>query len=227
MNDPVERHLTVPRTARYYTLGDAATAREIWVVLHGYGQLAAYFARPFAPHAAERLVVVPEALSRFYLESTLDGPHGPRVGATWMTREDREAEIGDYVRWLDLALDAAAGGADAPLHVLGFSQATATACRWLAARDRRGAPPAARLVLWAGDVPPELDLGAAWLRRTRLTFVAGTEDRFVTADAVAAVRARLDAAGVPYDAVRFEGGHKLDAPTLAHVMHATADVSGP
>jgi predicted esterase len=223
--EPAERHVVVPRTARVYTLGDAAAPRERWVVLHGYGQLAAYFARHFAPHAETadaadaRLVVVPEALSRFYLESRLDGPHGDRVGATWMTREDREAEIDDYVRWLDLALaDALAGRVDVPLSVLGFSQGTATACRWLAARDRHGAPPAARLVLWAGDVPPELDLAAAWLRRTRLTFVAGTADPFADAARVAAIRARLDAAAVPLDVVRFDGGHRLDADALARVL---------
>jgi dienelactone hydrolase len=212
-DDAVARHVVVPRTARLYTLGDAAEARERWVVLHGYGQLASYFVRHFAPLADGRVVVAPEALSRFYLESRDSGVHGPRVGATWMTREDREAEIADYVRYLDLALDDAAPG-DLPLSVLGFSQGTATACRWLAARDVRGAAPAERLVLWAGDVPPELDLGAAWLRRTRLTFVAGTSDRFISPEVLASLRARLDGAAVPYTLVTFDGDHRLDAATL-------------
>jgi predicted esterase len=216
--EAVERHVVVPRTARLYTLGDAASARETWVALHGYGQLAAYFVRHFAPLADGRLVVAPEALSRFYLESQPDGVHGRRVGATWMTREDRDVEMADYVRYLDLALDAAAAGSPAPLHVLGFSQGAATACRWLATRDARGAPPAARLVVWAGEVPPELDLGAAWLRRTRLTFVVGSEDRFFTPGVVAALRARLDGAGVSYDVVPFEGGHRLQGDVLARVI---------
>ena len=35
------RHLTVSRTARYFTLGpDGAPVRELWIVLHGYAQLA-------------------------------------------------------------------------------------------------------------------------------------------------------------------------------------------
>jgi hypothetical protein len=39
-----EHHLTVRRTARYHVLGDAAEAiREVWIVCHGYGQLAAEF----------------------------------------------------------------------------------------------------------------------------------------------------------------------------------------
>ena len=190
-----ERHVTVPRTARYYALGDAATAREVWVVLHGYGQLASYFVRSFEAAARERLVVAPEALSRFYLESQTSGAHGRRVGATWMTREDRLHEIDDYLRWLDLALadatrDATPGAPPPPLVVLGFSQGTATACRSAPARAARGLAPS-RLVLWAGEVPPELDLGGEWLRATRLTLVAGTEDPFATPAAIASRRSRL------------------------------------
>ena len=66
-NAPRAFALEVPRTARYYTVGDRGTARSVWLAVHGYGQLAGYFARHFAPHAEGRLVVAPEALSRFYV----------------------------------------------------------------------------------------------------------------------------------------------------------------
>ena len=63
----VEEHrITVPRTARYYTLGEAVTASELWLVLHGYGQLARFFLRPFEGMERGRLIAAPEALSRFY-----------------------------------------------------------------------------------------------------------------------------------------------------------------
>jgi len=220
-------HVEVPRTARYYTVGDAAAARAAWVVLHGYGQLAGYFIRHFAPLAEGRLVVAPEALSRFYLESREGdaGAHGRRIGATWMTREDRDAEMRDYVRYLDLALAAAALDVDwarTPLGVLGFSQGTATACRWLQARAARGVAPAARLVLWAGEVPPDLDLDAPWLRATRLTIVVGDADPYATPTYVAALRERLDAHGVAYELVPFAGGHQLDGPTLARIVDVPA-----
>ncbi|MEZ4763957.1 MAG: hypothetical protein R3C26_12480 [Calditrichia bacterium] len=35
-------------------------------------------------------------MSRFYLQST-----NGRIGATWMTREDRENEIADYLAYLN------------------------------------------------------------------------------------------------------------------------------
>jgi hypothetical protein len=40
--------IPVRRTARYYTLGEISSAtREVWFVIHGYGQLAEYFIRHF------------------------------------------------------------------------------------------------------------------------------------------------------------------------------------
>ena len=85
-----ERFIRVPRTARYHVLGDPATARMVWVLLHGYGQLARFFLNKFEGLEDGLLIAAPEGLSRFYL----DAQH-QRVGATWMTREDREHEIGD------------------------------------------------------------------------------------------------------------------------------------
>ena len=99
-----EEHLTVQRTARYYTLGAAGPGlRQLVVACHGYGQLAGRFIRHFAPlDDGSRLVVAPEALSRFYLDEPGTAPAAERrVGACWMTREDRLHEIDDYVRYLD------------------------------------------------------------------------------------------------------------------------------
>ena len=45
--------------------------REVWFVLHGFGQLSPYFIRHFGVLAdGTRLIVAPEALNRFYLERT-------------------------------------------------------------------------------------------------------------------------------------------------------------
>jgi predicted esterase len=215
---PEVRHLVVPRTARYATVGDARGARELWMVLHGYGQLAERFVRHFAAWAPGRLVAAPEALSRFYLGDSPTHGADARVGATWMTREDRLAEIADYVRYLDLvhADVAERVGDGVPLHVLAFSQGTATACRWL----QQGAATAGRLILWGGGVPLDLELGAddGFLRRTRLTLVRGTRDEFATDAAVAEQETRLRDHGIAFESVTFDGGHQLDAETLGRVM---------
>jgi len=97
-----EHHLPVSRTARYFTIGEPdASLTELWFVCHGYGQLAGRFVRHFesidAPH---RMIVAPEALSRFYVEVAGKTHADTHVGASWMTREDRLSDIEDYVEYL-------------------------------------------------------------------------------------------------------------------------------
>ena len=210
-----EHHLAVRRSARYYTLGDPGPAtREVWFVCHGYGQLASRFLRHLEPFAdATRLLVAPEGLSRFYLES--EGRRNNKIGASWMTREDRLSEIADYVRYLDalhdevfqtLRRDAVS------LHLLGFSQGTATCTRWTVL----GAVRPDRLILWGGEVPPDLEFPAAAerLRPVRLLLVAGDQDEFITPKVLARDEALLREHGIPYAVRRFAGGHEIDAAVL-------------
>jgi predicted esterase len=210
-----EHHLSVRRTARYFTLGPpAATAREAWIVLHGYGQLAARFLRHFAPlDDGARCIVAPEGLSRFYAEAG----RNDKIGASWMTREDRLAEIDDYIRYLDALTDEVLRGADvaAQVTVLGFSQGTATASRWLA----HGSARAGRLILWGGEVPPDLDLAAArdrW-RETDVTLVVGSEDPFITSKVLARDEQRLREHGISFRIERFDGGHEIVPDVLVRV----------
>ena len=210
-----EHHLTVQRQARYYTLGTAGAAtREVWFALHGYGQLARYFIRHLRPlDDGSRLVVAPEALSRFYLDGA--GQRERRVGATWMTREDRLAEIADYVAYLDRLYAEILSDLDrarTSVHVLAFSQGTATACRWLT----DGAATADRLILWGGAVPHDFafERHRARLNELRLTLVAGTEDPYATPEKVREEEARLREEAVAFESITFDGGHRLDADVL-------------
>lgn len=209
---PVEHHLPVTRTARYWTLGGGGAGgapSEMWFVLHGYKQLARRFIRRFETIAnPARTIVAPEALSRFYV-SQEPGRHGPRsvVGATWMTREDRAHEIADYVGYLDAL--AAALEADAHrVTVLGFSQGVATATRWVV----QGAVRPARLVVWGEVTPPDLDLerAAGALAGVEVVMVRGDEDRAFAPRLVAEEAARLASAGVAYEVVTYRGGHEIE-----------------
>jgi predicted esterase len=214
--------IVVPRTARYYTLGPThGFPRELWFVCHGYGQLADRFLRQFAPlDDGARLIVAPEALSRYYLDPipVRRQQASPRVGASWMTREDREAEIADYVAYLErLAQEIRhpLSGAAPRIVVLGFSQGTATVSRWLAASELR----VDQLVLWGGAIPPELDL-TAWslrLHGAAITLVAGDEDEFATPAALSAEAERLSASGVAFTLQRFHGGHSIPEDALVQL----------
>jgi predicted esterase len=204
-----EHTLTTSRTARYFALGTPTRADDLWFVCHGYGQLAARFLERFSPFdTQQRCFVAPEGLSRFYLS---ESPAERRVGASWMTREDRLHEIGDYVRFLDAVYADVAPGKKS-VTALGFSQGTATASRWAALGSSR----IDRLILWGGEVPPDLDLER--LRAPKLVLVYGTRDEFFTPKIVAANEARLREHHVPYELVSFEGGHVIDTETLGRLI---------
>jgi predicted esterase len=204
-----------------------AALTEVWIVCHGHGQLASRFLTRFIPIEREdRLFVAPEALSRYYLTPPVGGPHAPNtpVGATWMTSEDRECEIEDYIRYLDLLHDEIFSMVPRKavcLCVLGFSQGTATVARWVA----RGKVDPDRVVLWAGLLPPDLTAedASALTRRAELTMVLGREDDFAKPELVAAQESRLKELGVPYRTIRFDGGHEIIPDTLRSLAEIHGD----
>jgi predicted esterase len=204
--------ITVRRSARYYTIGEAtASTRECWVVGHGYGQLAERFAKSFVSlGSADRCIIAPEGLSRFYVDTAMR----EKVGASWMTKEQRESEITDYVAYLDAVYEhVMLGRKGVRLTALGFSQGASTLSRW-AAFGRHAVD---RLILWGGELPPDLDLGAVQERFTRLEVVVvrGTNDGLITEKVARSAMKRLEEVGVRARLVEFEGGHEIDKRVLA------------
>ena len=197
------------RTARYHTLGDAQRSSEIWYLLHGYGQSAADMLNASSALAgSDRLLVAPEGLSRFYLR----GGAGP-VGASWMTREDREHEIRDCLRWLDGLAEhlRIAHGARRAV-VLGFSQGAAAAWRW----TLLGSSMLDRLIAWGGALPEDIDLvpRLEQLSALRIELVRGVRDAVYGDRALERDRERLQHLGLAVAAHAFEGEHRIDAELL-------------
>ena len=216
MTDVTEHHIEVVRTARYYCVGESGREGELWYVLHGYRQTASRFISRFESLADQsRRVVAPEALSRFYLGSE-PGRHGPEsmVGATWMTREDRDFEIRDYVRYLDAVLEEV--GRVPTTTVLGFSQGVATATRWTVL----GNVQPDRLILWGGSLPPDLDMELAReaLVNTELVIVRGSEDPTLEKKSIIEEEERMRRAGIAYHVVGYSGGHEIDSRVLLQLV---------
>ncbi len=221
-------HIAAVKTARYVVLGpEDGPVDDVWVACHGYGQLATYFARHLrAVDTPGRLVVVPEGLSRFYLDGD-NGGRAPgryeRTAASWMTRDDREADIADITRYLDDVFVAVCtrAGVDpkvVPLTAFGFSQGTATVARWLALSPllAQRAERVRRLILWGGGLPHDLDLAAEmpWLAPAGLTLVAGDRDALATPARILEQERRMTAAGLPHRVVHFPGEHRLNDRVL-------------
>lgn len=215
---PTEHHIRVARTARYLTIGEPGPAiRDVWFVCHGHGQLAGDFIGEFEPIAdPARLIVAPEALSRYYV-ATGPGFHSAdsKVAATWMTREDRENEIADYVSYLDTLHDEIMSKLDAPsvsVTVLGFSQGGATANRWVT----RGRTRPRRLIMWGALLATDSDLNqaATFFRHVRLTIVYGKRDQFLSERMISDYEKILAEKNIPFELVTFDGGHRMDRETL-------------
>ena len=214
----IAHHFTTQRTARYYTIGEPGPqARDVGFACHGYGQLAAELMAELEPLAAPgRLIVAPEALSRFY-PGEASGRHerDSRIGASWMTREDRLSEIDDYIAYLDGLADQllAPSPDDARLRVLGFSQGASTVCRWIA----RGTWKPAELIIWAGEMTFDLEDAplAERLQGVAVHLVGGQGDRLVPPTFMDKQRDRLRRIGVDATVHRFDGGHRLDRQVLA------------
>jgi predicted esterase len=214
MREISHQTIEVSRTARYYLMGGGANrVEELWFVLHGFGQLAREFVQFFGDVAdGHRLVVAPEALNRYYTVGSTAVPAAERaVGATWMTREDRQNEIKDYIGYLDLLhARIAAKHAGARTVVVGFSQGGATASRWaMLGRARID-----RLILWGATVPPDAVLEAKSFRGAALSLVVGSGDQYITPGVLAAERSRLAAAGIKPGIVEYEGGHSIKRAVL-------------
>ena len=218
------RHIRVARTARYYTMGGrGAGVDEVWFALHGYRQAARRFARRFEVlDAPERIVVVPEALSRFYVDPS-PGRHGPehRVGASWMTREDRDNEIADYVAYLDALATELATSSTPPVRrrvVLGFSQGAHTASRWVVL----GHTSVHELVLWGAGLATDLTRNAlaAGLEGVHVTFVRGARDKFRDRREEEAQEALLEQLGVSFRVLVHPGEHEIPPEPLLAVAEA-------
>ena len=210
-----EEHIAISKSARLFLLGELATASDVWIVCHGYGQLASTFVQNFECIASTtQLVVAPEGLHRYYIDPMSVPARERRVGATWMTREDRDTDIADYVAYLDRVADdiKARVSHTCRLHALGFSQGSSTVFRWAV----RGNTIIDRLILWAGEVPADVDMqqAALTLADTNITLVSGASDKLMPQRSMQVQQQRLEAAGIPYTTEQHGGGHEMNSELL-------------
>lgn len=210
------KRIAISKTARYYIMGEPSEKiNSVWIVLHGYGQLAEEFGGYFKTLNNESiLVVAPEALNKFYLKG-----FGGKIGATWMTKEDRESEIIDYVNYLDSVYDEVIKYGllgKVKITVLGFSQGTATACRWIL----KGNSKIDRLILWGGGIPQDVDLLSVkkLFNSIDLTIVLGDKDEFISEEQLMKEIKKLNEIKLNHMIYRFNGKHEIKAEVLRQLI---------
>ncbi|MEM1407690.1 MAG: hypothetical protein AAGG59_13005 [Bacteroidota bacterium] len=197
--------------ARYFQEGNLTTnTKNLFFVLHGHGQQGKYFIKKFSPlFSASSCVIAPEGLSRYYLEG-----FSGRVGATWMTTEDRLMDIKNYLAYLNSLFEKIKNniGSKTKIHILGFSQGAATASRWAASEKMYFD----QLILWAGIFPPDMDFKFASRKFAAkpITYVYGAKDPFLNEERLKEMKALSDKLNVVPKIIKFRGGHDIDPEAL-------------
>lgn len=188
---------------------DAEKSDKLIYVLHGYGQLAKFFIQKFKPLVEKGYTIIaPEGLHRFYLQGT-----SGRVGASWMTKENRELDIENYLTYLNaLHMQIAQEKEWKEVIVLGFSQGVATAFRWIA--DGQVKP--SQFLLCSGMIPPDVNLeeSSSVFGNIKMTYFSGTNDPYKTEEAVTHFQQRLSQLPFPIKMVEFEGVHEVNVEAV-------------
>lgn len=213
----MEKHsLIVPKTARYFTLGNfSESTNEIWIVLHGYAQLANYFIKNFISiQNPNNVIVAPEGLHRFYWQG-----FSGMVVASWMTKEDRLDDIKDYANFLELVYNDVLNKCpykNVKINIFAFSQGTATVLRWLSIKK----PIVNNLILWGGTFPADInfELDKNFFNKSNIYFVMGTEDEYISKEDVEEQEKTLNDNGIKFQSIRFNGKHVIDQPTLLQLI---------
>ncbi len=207
-----EIQIETTKTARIYLEGNLnEKTDEVLVVLHGYAQLAQFFIKRFESISNEnRVIIAPEGLSKFYWQ----GMNG-RVVASWMTKEDRINEIKDQITYLDKVYNQIKSKSPkARISVLGFSQGTATGCRWIANSKVN----LDRVILWAGGIPEDV-LEFDSIKKQQFEIVIGTEDEYISEEKIEKMKEKFSNHKIKYELTKFKGGHIIKNEILFNLFN--------
>lgn len=210
----MEKHLEVNLKASYCMLNDLTSeTKRIWIVFHGYGMLAKYFIKKFERlDARANFIIAPQGLSKHYLEG-----FSGKVGAVWMTREDRLTEINNQIAYLNRVLEEEKVlNSDASITLFGFSQGAATASRFGAFGNVKFD----KLVLWAGTFPPDIpiDRTEKWGKSKEILYLTGNQDPFFKEEMIGQQNQLVErATGTLPRLIRFEGKHEVISDLLFEI----------
>ena len=203
----MKNQISISKTAKYSQLGKCCKKIDtVWFVLHGYGMLSEYFIKKFESILNEKtLVIAPEATNRFYL-----GDNYSRVGASWMTKLNREEEINDNILYLEKLysrIKKEIGHDNFKLNTLGFSQGGPALVRWLMSNKLN----VNSMILWGSDIPKDCLTNEKKSRWSSIDvkLVIGNQDEYINEENKQKVIDLISSYGLKYELVAYEGSHKI------------------
>ena len=214
----MKKQISISKTGKYSQIGKCSKKiNNVWIVLHGYGMLSEYFVKKFECIIDETtLVIAPEATNRFYL-----GNNYNRVGASWMTKLDREQEISDNILFLDKLfsiIKKEIGHDNFKLNTLGFSQGGPALVRWLMSNKLN----TNSLILWGSDIPKDslvTENKSRW-NSINLKIVIGKNDEYINEEKKQEFVGVVKSYGLKYELIEYEGSHKIIEEELKKIANS-------
>ena len=213
----MKKQISISKTGKYSQIGKCSRKiNNVWIVLHGYGMLSEYFIKKFNCIINDKtLVIAPEAPNRFYL-----GNNYSRVGASWMTKLDREQEISDNILFFDKLfsiIKKEIGHDNFKLNTLGFSQGGPALVRWLMSNKLN----TNSLILWGSDIPKDslaFENKSRW-NSINLKIVIGKNDEYINEEKKQEFVRVVKSYGLKYELIEYEGSHKIIEKELKKIAN--------
>jgi len=166
------KNIIVQKHARIFLSKPVNQEDEVWILFHGYAQNMNDFYNLFTnKEFTRRCFIIPEGLSRFY-QKGISG----NVGASWMTKEERDLEIIDQQNYLNQIIEHFNLNSR-QINIFAFSQGATTAARWISESDLN----IKKLIFWSGNIPNQiLSNKQHILWNYHPHFFIGKEDQFTS-----------------------------------------------
>lgn len=205
-----EKKLSYTITNTYSTLNEKTSkTKNVWLVFHGIGYLSRYFLKYFKHlDAEENYIIAPQAQSKYYLNGAYR-----HVGASWLTKENTEAEIENMLNYLDAVFEAENLTDFENLNILGYSQGVSVATRFVARRKIQ----CKNLIMHSGKVPQELRTeDFSLLKNTRFSFIYGTKDEYLQKGIIEVEEKRLrELFPENLEILSFDGKHEVNTDLIS------------
>jgi predicted esterase len=198
-----------------YEILNAVTpsTQHIWICLHGLGYLAKYFKRYFTVlDAGKHAVIVPQAPAKYYQDTEFK-----HVGASWLTRVDRDQEMINIKNYLHQVLHNENIHGDPRIVLMGYSQGVSIATRFLIDYCQ----PIKAIILHSGSIPEELDENHASDFQNlseRIIHISGTRDEYVTTEIIERENKKIEMLfGTKCELHRPDIKHEVDVQLLLEI----------
>ncbi len=200
--------------ASYITLNKLTPkTKNIWIIFHGYGQLSKFFIRRFdILDQNENFIIAPQGLSKFYTDKDYKN-----VGASWLTREDKNIDFKSQLSYLSSVIDDILDKKNikkCKFNLFGFSQGVSTLCRLTKKINFE----VNNIIMWAGWIPSEFfKLSPKSCKNSKYIYVMGKKDEYYDLKLINEYKKKFVKKNYRFNYELFDGEHVVDRKVLKRV----------